>query len=111
MMTIYEALKGINAYPVPKNTMQAICLRRGLLLEDDADGGLMRQDAYQLATADLLLWLSDAPNVSQGGQDYSFTEEAREEMRRRAYALYSLHGRADDPRGDKPTFGYKGEWL
>ena len=68
METVLEALKGINAYPVPLRTIQRIAEKRGIVLQDEATQEMQQSRGYNLAVADLLQWLSEAPNVSQGGQ-------------------------------------------
>lgn len=110
-MTILEALKGVNAYPIPLRTIDEVALDRGLTLSDTATKEVVRGAGYSLAVADLLLWLAVAPDISQGGQSYSFTDEQRASFRRRAYALYREWG--DEGGGNTPraTFGYKGSRL
>lgn len=107
--TVQEALKGVNAYPVPLRTLIEVAEARGLSLTSEATKDVLGSDAFKLATADILLWLSAAPNISQGGQSYSFSEEQRSQLRRRAYALYAECG--EDGAASKPTYGYKGSRL
>lgn len=109
MAKILEALKGINAYPVPLRTLVEVTEGRGLNLQDEATIAVLRGKAYKLATADLLLWLSLAPNISQGGQSYSFSEEQRTQLRKRADTLYG--DCEDEANLSKPKFGYQGTKL
>lgn len=109
METILESLKGVNAYPVPLRTLVEIAERRGLSLTSDATQADLRGKDYKLATADLLLWLSLAPNISQGGQSYSFTDEQRQQFRNRANALFDEFG--EETSSVQPTYGYKGSRL
>ena len=109
METILESLKGVNAYPVPLRTLVEIAERRGLSLTSEATQADMRGKDYKLATADLLLWLSLAPNISQGGQSYSFTDEQRQQFRNRANALFDEFG--EETSSVQPTYGYKGSRL
>jgi hypothetical protein len=109
MAKILETLKGINAYPVPLRTLTEIAEGRGLNLQDEATLAVLRSSGYKLATADILLWLSLAPNISQGGQSYSFSEEQRLQLRKRADTLF---GECEDEASlSKPKFGYKGKKL
>ncbi len=110
MATILESLKSVSAYPVPLRTLVETGERRGLSLNAEATQADPRGKNYNLALADLLLWLSLAPNVSQGGQSYSFSEEQRQHLRNRANSLYDLFGEEDAPI-DEPTYGYKGSRL
>lgn len=109
MKTILESLKGVNAYPVPLRTIVEIAERRGLSLTSEATQAVLRGKDYKLATADLLLWLSLAPNISQGGQSYSFTDEQRQQFRNRANALFDEFG--EETSSVQPTYGYKGSRL
>ena len=108
MATVLEALKGINAYPIPMRSIVDAAKYRGLVITDEATQEKMRSAAFKLAKADLLLWLSSAPDVSQGGQTYSFTDEQRVQFRNRANALYR---ECDDSGQTKSIYGYKGSKL
>ncbi len=110
-MTILEALKGVNAYPIPVRTIDETALHRGLMLSDTATPEAVGGAGYNLAVADLLLWLAAAPDISQGGQSYSFTDEQRASFRRRAYSLYREWGDEGGGNVPKSTFGYKGSRL
>lgn len=109
MATILESLKSVNAYPVPLRTLVETAERRGLSLTSEATQADLRGKNYKLATADLLLWLSLAPNISQGGQSYSFTDEQRQQFRNRANALFDEFGEETSSAGI--TYGYKGSRL
>lgn len=109
MSTVLEALKGVNAYPVPIRTLVETAELRGLTLEEAATQGVMGSTAYKLAKADLLLWLAFAPNITQGGQSYSFTDEQRQQFRNQAKALYDECG--EESAVTKTIYGYKGSRL
>ena len=55
------------------------------------------------------MWLSKAPNISQGGQSYSFSEDERKDFRNEAKGLYDECG--EDKADILPKFGYKGTRL
>lgn len=109
MATVLETLKGINAYPIPLRTLFELVEVRGLSLEETARHDTLVSKAYKLAKADLLLWLSFAPNITQGGQSYSFTDEQRQHFRNQAKALYDDCGEVSST--TKPIYGYKGSRL
>lgn len=88
MATVLESLKGINAYPIPLRTLVDAAEYRGLDMTVEVSQEIMQTAKYKLAQADLLLWLSLAPDVTQGGQSYSFTDEQRIQFRNRANRLY-----------------------
>lgn len=104
--TLLEALKGINAYPIPLRTILKVAERRGVTLSDTATADNLAGSGFNLATADLLMWLVGAPDVTQGGQSYSFTDEQRKQMKNEADALYGEFGDDEVPSG--VVYGYKG---
>ena len=81
MAKVIEALKGLNSYPVPLRTLVETAEKRGLNLDTETTAEILKGKAYNLAAADVFLWLSFAPDVSQGGQSYSFTDEQRTQLR------------------------------
>ena len=109
MATTLEALKGVSAYPVPLRTLVETAELRGISLNSEATQEVMQGRAYRLAYADLLLWLSLAPNITQGGQSFSFTDEQRRQMRNEAQALYDEL--EEETAVTKPIYGYKGDRL
>lgn len=109
MATVLETLKSVSAYPVPLRTLVETAELRGLSLTDTATQEVIAGKAYKLAKADLLLWLSLAPNIGQGGQSYSFTDEQRQQFRNQAKALYDECGEVSA--ATKPLYGYKGSRL
>lgn len=109
MVTVLDALKGINAYPVPLRTFERIANKRGIELTGEATKDVLNGKAYNLAYADVLKWLSFAPSITQGGQSYSFTDEQRLQFRGEAFALYGEYD--EDGASAKPIYGYKGSRL
>ncbi len=109
-ITVLESLKAINRYPVPSAFYMGVMVARGIEEDAEADADILTSAAYNLAKADVLIWLSNAPDISQGGQTYGFTDEQRTLMRNEAYTLYKDYGEggANTP---KPTYGYKGSRL
>lgn len=106
-VTFYDLLAGINAYPISPRTLSGIGATRGLDLEQVATTEGIASDAYRLSRADVLMWLSDAPDVSQGGQNYSFSDEQRARFRNEANAIYAEL----DTESKNTTYGYKGSRL
>ena len=109
MATVLEALKSVSAYPVPLRTLVETAELRGLSLEEATSQEIMVGKAYKLAKADLFLWLAFAPNITQGGQSYSFTDEQRQQFRNQAKAMYDECGEVSA--ATKPIYGYKGSRL
>lgn len=110
MATILESLRSVSGYPIPQRTIEEKAQRRGLFISEEASPDVLEDSAYRLAVADLMVWLSYAPNVSQGGQSYSFSEDQRIQLRSEAYAVYRMYGDPGDTT-QKPRFGYMGSRL
>lgn len=109
MSTVLEALKAVSAYPVPLRTLVETAEQRGLTLSVEATKEVLSGRDYRLAYADLLLWLSIAPNITQGGQSFSFTDEQRQQLRNQAQALYDELD--EESAAAKTIYGYKGSRL
>lgn len=107
MATTLEALRGINSYPIPLRTLTETAERRGISLDAEATIEVLQGKGFNLCRADLLIWLSYAPDITQGGQSYSFTDEQRKEMRREANEILEEM----DDNVKKPRYGYKGTRL
>ena len=109
MIRVLDALRGVNSYPIPLRTINEVARRRKIDLEEIADCDILKSREFNLSRADLLLWLSYAPNVIQGGQSYSFTDEQRMRMRGMAQQIYDeLEEEESLP---KTIYGYKGKRL
>lgn len=108
-MTVLDSLRTINAYPVPQQVVEAMAVGRGLQPDASLSPDLVRSPEYRLAKADLLMWLSGAPDVTQEGISYSFTDEQRGGFRISASAIYAECGDAEDKSGT--IYGYKGDRL
>lgn len=107
--TNLEALKSVNAYPIPLRTFVGVSERRNISLTADASQESLLSKEFRLAKADLLLWLSLAPDISQGGQSFSFTDEQRKDFKRKAYAIYDVL--EPESSAGSVSFGYKGDRL
>ena len=105
-----QSLQAATAYPVPLETIEAIAARRSVELDSEATQELLTGSSYRLALADIYMWLFLAPDVTQGGQSYSLTDEQRKNFRRMALAIYGeLEEEAEEGAG--VTYGYKGDRL
>ena len=107
-LTVFDALIGVTGYPIPARTVQTVSLRRGLDLGAEPDKDLVTSREFRLCEADLLMWLSRAPNVGQGGQSYNFTDEQRRDFRNRARAIYDDLDEEADSASTGVRYGYKG---
>lgn len=108
MATLLSSLQAINAYPVPQSFFETAAASRGLDLKAEITQEALNTKAYRLTRADVLMWLSKAPNVSQGGQSYTFDENQRRDLRNEALDIY---GELAEDNAPKPVYGYKGSRL
>lgn len=109
MATVLESLKGISAYPIPLRALVESAKRRGLDLDEEVSQERITSKVYKVVKADLLSWLALAPNITQGGQSFSFTDEQRQQLRNQAKTLYDECGEVSA--ASKPIYGYKGSRL
>lgn len=107
MATILNSLKSVSAYPIPQCTLQDIAENRGLEPGKDVTPDVRRSNEFRLAKADVMYWLSKAPNVSQAGISYNFSDSDRLNFKRQANAIYRECGE----KLPESSFGYKGERL
>lgn len=110
MGTVQESLQGLSMYPIPSQTLTSIATQRGCNLEDVATSEVLASANYNLAKADVYRWLSVAPDISQGGQNYSFTDKQRQYFCNQAEALSAAFADADDSTTTS-LYGYKGDTL
>jgi hypothetical protein len=111
MATILESLKSISGYPVPLRTFTDVSVKRGLNLEDEATDEVLKSAAYRLAKADIMFWVSFAPNISQEGISYDLLYSDRSQMRTNANIVYGELGDDAYIAENKTVFGYKGNRL
>lgn len=110
-MTILAALKSINAYPVPRETLEEIACCRDLELSGELTKTVTKSANYNLARADILRWLSRAPQIGQGGQSYALTDKQREEMGELADRIAKEYGEDEGNAERRVSYGYKGDRL
>lgn len=101
-MLISESLRSVSLYPIPPATIKCIMSECGLL-DEDVNQNIMQSASYKRAKAKVYLFLADAPNVSEGGANYSLTDNERNSLRRQAESLLADVG---DSQGE---YGYIGE--
>lgn len=109
MATLLTSLLSVNAYPVPQPFFETVAAKRGLKLDAEITGEALNSKEYRLAYADLLMWLSEAPNVTQGGQSYTFDAEQRLKFRNEALSIYGEL--EDEGSAPKTIYGYKGSRI
>lgn len=107
-MNIRESLKGLTGYPIPSATLDYIMAAADIDGTGDFNPSTAKTAAYKKAEGYLFRYLSEAPNISQGGVSYSFTTEDRTRFANRAKSLLEAAGvEEEDEVGI--NFGYQGE--
>lgn len=107
-MTVIDALKTINGYPVPEAVLQRICLGRGLAASDELTAETMESAEFELACADVMDYLSSAPSVTQGGISFNLPVDAQKRFSTQAASIYAKHGVSAS---GTMIYGYKGSSL
>lgn len=104
-MTIMQALRSINSYPLTDEQLSMAALSAGLDPNSDAIGMLTKKE-YTHAKANVYALLAEAPNISQGGISFSFTSDEKKQFFAVACRLYNAIG-LPMPQGS--NWGYQGE--
>ena len=107
-MNILQSLRSLSNYPIPSTTIQDIVEGLGFDICDEVTLELRQGKDFKRAQARVYLFLSEAPNVSQGGISYNFTDEDRRRFRLKAENLLDEVG---DNSNTGVKYGYKGENL
>ena len=108
-LTIGQALGSLSMYPVPEVVVRLFTVKYGLHPDQTVSAEVQASSAYRLAKADVLYWISRAPNIAQGGQNYNLSEDERKALLSEANCIYAAEG--VDTHGAPPKFGYKGEFV
>lgn len=108
-MNVLQSLRSLSSYPIPTATIEDVAEGVGLALDTELSQEIRGSKEFKRAQARVFVFLSEAPNVSQGGISYSFSEEERRRFRLRAENLFEQIG--DATSGTGVEYGYKGEDL
>lgn len=104
-MKTSNAIKAMSSYPIPAATIENIIEEAGL--DAEADTKEMRaSDQFKKAKALTYAFLSEAPNITQGGISYTFSEDERSRFQKKSSNLLAELG--EDEGSDIPC-GYIGE--
>lgn len=108
-MTILESLKSLSGYPIPRLSLENIAEECGLSASEAATEEQRATKPFKRAKARVYILLSEAPDVSQGGITYSFSDEDKKRFRMQAEALLEEIG--DDTSALSDEYGWMGEDL
>lgn len=109
MKKVSELLQSINAYPIPANVITEAGIRHNVDVESDVTPEIIKSSGYKLAKADIYAYLAGAPNVTQNGISFSFSEDQRTYFLSVASSIRSEEGVTDPTTGQ--GYGYVGEDL
>lgn len=110
-MTVRESLVNISLYPIASSFLDRVAILRTLDLEAILTADILESQAFLLAEADVLMWLSVAPNLSEGGMSLNTLVPDRDALRKRANATYQKFGDSAYVAESSTVFGYKGDSL
>ncbi len=109
MKNVLQSLKSLSGYPIPLATIKDVADEVGLDIDVELTQEIRNSKEFKRAKAQVYFFLSEAPNVSQGGISYSFSEEERRRFRLRAESILDEIG--DSGIASGVEYGYKGEEL
>lgn len=105
-MKISNAIKAMSCYPIPASTIENIIEEAGLDADADITMEIRAGDRYKRAKALTYAFLAEAPNITQGGISYTFSEVERSRFQKKSNSLLAELG--EDEGSDIPC-GYIGE--
>lgn len=107
MKKISELLQSVNPYPIPATTIMEAGIKYGLDIDADATPDILQSTEYKLAKADMYKYLAGAPNISQNGISFSFSEDQRNYFLTLSSSIRKEVGVTDEGAGQ--GYGYMGE--
>lgn len=108
-MTILFSLKSLSGYPISQLSLENIIEEEGMTATQEITAAIRQSKPYKRAKAQVYLLLAEAPDVSQGGISYSFSDEDKKHFRTLAQALLDEIG--DDTSFIGDNYGWQGEDL
>ncbi|MDR0864963.1 MAG: hypothetical protein LBO74_08535 [Candidatus Symbiothrix sp.] len=107
-MDVLQSLKSLSNYPIPTATVNDIAEGLGLDIETVLTPEIRNGASFKRAQARIYKFLSECPDVSQGGISYSFTDEDRRRFRLNADSILDELG---DGGNLGVAYGYMGSDL
>ena len=105
-MKVVEVLTHMSNYPIPYSVAEVACVAYGIDVESELTFDLSNSDSFRKAKAQIYFYLASAPNVSQNGTSFSFSQDERELFLK--YYSNLMNGE-DEVKAVDGNFGYKGE--
>lgn len=105
-MKTSDAIRAISSYPMPSSTIESILEEAGLDAVADITKEIRASDGFKKAKALAYAFLAEAPNITQGGISYTFSQDERSRFEKKSNSLLAELG--EDGGSDVPC-GYVGE--
>lgn len=106
-MTVSESLKSINNYPIPPYVLTKSAIKNGMSLEEEVTSEILISREYRLMEADVYAFLAGAPDVTQNGITFSFSQDQRDWFLSMSNSIKTDLGVVDSSTGQ--GYGYMGE--
>jgi hypothetical protein len=105
-MTILQALLSMNVYPIPSETVERICIERGLDILDEYSQAVFVSREFQLSKADVLMTIASNPDISEQDMNVSINPESKKQMINEANQIYFAW---DDSKCSAIQYGFIGD--
>lgn len=106
MADVLTSLRGMTIYPIPASVLQECALDAGCTPDAEVTGEVRQSKEFKRAKARVLNFLSTAPNVTQQGVSFTFSQYERANFRKMAA---TLEAETDGDATGAGTYGYVGE--
>ena len=97
----------MSSYPIPAATIDNIIDEAGLDAEAEITKKMRASNEFKKAKALTYAFLAEAPNITQGGISYTFSEDERSRFAKKSNSL--LAELEEDEAGTDVQCGYIGE--
>ncbi len=104
-MKASKALMSITNYPIPAPVIENIMDAAGLGSDTETSAEVRQSEPFRRATAGVYQYLAEAPNVSQAGISYSFSEDERTRFAQRASNILAELGNDQETEVEVGYFG------
>jgi hypothetical protein len=105
-MTVETALRSISNYPITSSVISNIADEAGIDANGVANQEMRRSSGFLHAKALVYEYLAQAPNISQGGISYSFSQDERKVFSTKSSMLKKQAGIEE---AAEIGYGYVGE--
>lgn len=103
-MKVSEALISLNSFPIPTNLIEKVGIERGLDVNQDYSLAISISNEYELASADIYMWLADQPSLREQEVSINQGENTKDRLMSIANDIYAKY---DDPKyTGKGKYGY-----